>query len=130
MEVAIATLEANYKNLDEKLDDFIEQTTQSQKEIAKKLDLILEQTTRHNGRMSKMEEWQVKEATPLLKDYEEKRAEARGAIKLWLVIGAGVLTILIFAFNAYINDKMQQVTNEAADQVVQRIEATYTVKIQ
>lgn len=115
------TLQELYRNLSE----HIKHESEYQIRFEEKLDAILLQTTKHNGRMTKMEEWRDTEAKPLLEDYKENRAQAKGAIKLWTVIWGTLITGIGFAGALYLN----KIEIETIDKTIDILQAS-TYKIE
>lgn len=92
--------------------------SESVKENTRLTEQVLSQATKTNGRVNLIE--------PLAMDYQETRAQARGAIKIAALVG-GTLTIICgFALNSYLDYKTKQITTK----VVEILETQYSIKVQ
>lgn len=95
-----------------KLDDHLKSEDSYQERFENKLDQILLQVTKTNGRVSYIETWKEKDAIPILEDYKENRAQAKGAGKLWAFIGTGVVATLILTGTLYIKNLKIEILEE------------------
>lgn len=121
----IGELNIAMANLAEKLDTHMENSQNNYdkimeciSELNKICDLTLQQSLKTNGRVNLIE--------PLALDYQETRAQARGAVKIVALIGVCLLTIGGFALNSYLDYKTKQITST----VIQTLETDYNIKIQ
>ena len=104
-EVTISELQRN-------LQDHIKYESVYQERFEEKLDLVLLQVTKTNGRVSSIEDWRDKQAYPLLEDYKENRAQAKGAIKLWTLVWGTVVAGITTAGALYINQLRTDISSD------------------
>ena len=95
----------------------VEKLTHAVSENTKLTEQVLIQATKTNGRVNLIE--------PLAMDYQETRAQARGAVKIIAVVGVSVLGVGGFLLNSYIDYKTKQIT----DKTVQILENKYNIKV-
>lgn len=96
----------------------VEKLTNAVSENTKLTEQVLIQATKTNGRVNLIE--------PLALDYQETRAQARGAVKIVTIVGVALLTIGGFALNSYLDYKTKQITST----VIKILETDYNIKIQ
>lgn len=80
----------------------VEKLTHAVSENTKLTEQVLIQATKTNGRVNLIE--------PLALDYQETRAQARGAVRIIALIGVAVLGVGGFALNSYIDYKTKEIT--------------------
>lgn len=120
----IGELNISIENLAEKLDAHIENSKENNEklldmiqELTRTCDLTLQQALKTNGRMNVVE--------PLALDYQEKRANFKGAVMLITVMGGAILGGTFLLGKLYIDKTERDIT----DGVVMKLEAKYNVKI-
>ena len=116
-------------NLAEKLDSHMEASKEANtklmeciKELNKTCDLTLQQALKTNGRVNIVE--------PLALDYQERRANIRGMIKLWLVIAAAVLGGAVLLVNLYVDKVQRDTADMVYTKIINNLELEYENKSQ
>lgn len=116
-------------NLTEKLDYHMEASKEANtklmeciKELNKTCDLTLQQALKTNGRVNIIE--------PLALDYQETRANIKGAVKLWTIIAFAVLGGSVLLINMYIDNVKRDTADMVYNKIINNLELEYENKSQ
>lgn len=126
-------LEEKFKNINKTLDKIVV-SLEKQDEV---LERVESKVTVTNGRVTSLEQINKDTVLPVVQDYIENRAQARGAWKLWTLFGGVLFTIVCFSFKIYMEEIKKEIINETiiqsspviSDSVYNKLEKEYNINI-